>query len=155
MTSSKTIKKILFLKMKKRWPGHVKDVLEKNVLYRIVSAKIVKYKYAYVTLVSVKPVLDEDKTIETFFSSLQTKEFMDYFDSENIDFQQCPELLRDLVFCYTGEVKTGSDIFVYFCANLLIRLFCYGSFLTFLYFCASTPIFFISITFLCFLYIMY
>ena len=76
------------------------------MLYRIVSAKIVKYKYAYVTLVSVKSVLDESRTLETYFTALQTKKFMDYFKSENIDIQQSSELLQDLVFCYTGETRS-------------------------------------------------
>jgi hypothetical protein len=52
----KSSKKILLLKMKKRWHGHVKEVLEKNVLYKVVSAKIKKTKYSFVTLISVKPV---------------------------------------------------------------------------------------------------
>ena len=34
---------------------------------------------------------------------------MDYFDSENIDFQQRSELLHDLVFRYTGEMKSKRD----------------------------------------------
>ena len=97
--------------MKKRWPGHVKDVLAKNVLYRIVSAKIVKSRYSYVTLVSVTPVNTAGRTLHTYFSSMQTKDFMDYFDSKNIDFQQCTEVLRDLVFCYTGELKSHTGNF--------------------------------------------
>ena len=117
MTSPKTIKKNLqknlVSKIQKSWswPGHVKDVLEKNVLYRIVSATIAKYKYAYVTLVSVKSVLGEGKTLETYFTALQTKRFRDYFNSENIDIKHCPELLCDLVFCYTGELKAQTGNF--------------------------------------------
>ena len=34
---------------------------------------------------------------------------MDYFDSENIDIQQRSELRQDLVFCYTGEMKSKRD----------------------------------------------
>ena len=88
------------------WPAHVKEVLVKDVLYKIVSAKIELSRYSYVTLVSVKPVNDEGKTLETYFSSLQTKRFMECFNSENVDFQDSPELLCDLVFSYTGEVKS-------------------------------------------------
>ena len=101
----------MFLKLKKRSHGHVKEVLVKNTLYKIVSAKIEVSRYSFKTLVSVKPVLGEGRTIETFFSSLQTKRFMEYFNSENIDFQECPELLCDLVFCYTGEVKAQTGNF--------------------------------------------
>jgi hypothetical protein len=79
------------------------------VLYRIVSAKIVKSRYSYVTLVSVTPVNTAGRTLETYFTALQTKKFMDYFDSENIDFQQRSELLHDLVFRYTGEMKSKRD----------------------------------------------
>ena len=89
------------------WPGHVKVVLVKDVLYKIVAARIEKYKYSYVTLVVVKPVLVEGGAIETFFTSLQTKEFMECFNSENVDYQFSPaQLLCDLVFSYTGEVKS-------------------------------------------------
>ena len=108
MTSLKTIKKNLVSKIQKSWswPGHVKDVLEKKRFYRIVSATIVKSRYSYVTLVSVKSVLGEGKTLETYFTALQTKRFRDYFNSENIDIQQSSELLQDLVFCYTGETRS-------------------------------------------------
>ena len=91
------------------WPGHVKVVLVKDVLYKIVAARIEKYKYSYVTMVSVIAVNAEAKakTIETYFSSMQTRRFMECFNTENVDYQFSPaQLLCDLVFSYTGEMKS-------------------------------------------------
>ena len=95
-------------KLERKWPKHVKEVLEENTLYRIVSAKIEESKYSFVTLISVNPVLDEDRTIETYFASLQTNEFMECYKAENIDIIQRPELLCGLVFSYTGEALSNS-----------------------------------------------
>ena len=95
-------------KLEKKWPKRVNHVLEENTLYRIVSAKIEESKYSFVTLISVNPVLDEDRTIETYFASHQTNDFMEHYKNENIDIIQCPELLCGLVFSYTGEALSNS-----------------------------------------------
>ena len=95
-------------KLEKKWPKRVNHVLEENALYRIVSAKIEESKYSFVTLISVNPVLDEDRTIETYFAEHQTNDFMEHYKSENIDIIQCPELLCGLVFSYTGEALSNS-----------------------------------------------
>ena len=78
------------------------------------SAKIEESRYSeesrssFVTLISVKAVLDEDRTIETYFALRQTNDFMEHYKSENIDIIQCPELLCGLVFSYTGEALSNS-----------------------------------------------
>ena len=106
---------------------HVKEVLEKNICYKIVSAKIKKTKYSFVTLISVKPVFGEGGTLKTYFLSLHTKELIDSYNYEYINIKQCPELLCDLVFAYTGEVESPTGNFY---SNLWVGD-CVGGFLVY------------------------
>ena len=101
----------MFLKLKKRSRGHIKEVLEKNILYRITHAKIELSRYSFKTLIFVKPLNDEGRTLKTYFSSQQTKNLIDAYNYEIIDIKQCPALLYGMAFIYTGETESPSSNF--------------------------------------------
>ena len=109
----------MFLKLKKRSHGHIKEVLEKNILYRITHAKIEPARYSFKTLIFVKPLNDssncipvttndEGGTLKTYFSPLQTENLIDVYGYEIINIKQCPSLLYGIVFSYTGELEHPS-----------------------------------------------
>ena len=102
-SSIKAIQKSMVSKISTKWPPHPKEVLVKNVDYRITSASIVKNNFsAYVTLISVRTALQPKRVIKTYFSALQTSKFiLAYSDVVNT-----PNVLCDLVFRYTGEKQS-------------------------------------------------
>ena len=104
----RTRKKILFLKLKKKTHGHIKEVLEKNIFYTITHAKIETARYSFKTLIFVKPVNDEGITLKTYFLPLQTETLIDVYGYEIINIKQCPSLLYGIVFNYTGEKEHPS-----------------------------------------------
>ena len=95
----------LIKKMAKKFPEHVKVVLELNVMYKIIAAKVEKTKYSDVIVIDVVPCLGGD-TVVTYFTALVTDQFIEYFKSEGVSLKNTPEILVDLCFLYKGEVTS-------------------------------------------------
>ena len=90
----------------KKFPEPIKTVLQKDIVYQILKAKLDNSgRFGVVLLIDVAAGF-EGKRISTYFAALHTKEVVAKVELQGIDLHKTPEALIGLTFIYRGEVKS-------------------------------------------------
>lgn len=97
----------LVTKLTKRFPDHIKEVLdsENKTVYTITKASFEKTRYGEVILISVIPA-SGGKTIYTYFTALITSKILEFCKEQNVK-TEYGELLVGLNIVYKGEIKSA------------------------------------------------
>ena len=97
----------LVTKLSKRFPDHLKEVLdsENRTLYTIKKASVEKTRYGEIILINVIPA-SGGKTIYTYFTALITSKILDFCKEQDVK-TECGDLLEGLNFIYKGEIKSA------------------------------------------------
>lgn len=107
-------KSICFKKLAKAlkkpdYPPHIKKVLKKDVVYKIIEAKIEEASFGPIIFVKVARDNDLTKIKSTYFTKIYTVQLKRYFEEKGLDLCADPTLIENLSFRYHGEVTSNKS----------------------------------------------
>lgn len=108
------LQKLLVAKLTKKFPDHIKDVLQRDVEYVILNAAFEKTRFGEIICITVASDSNSDIKYRTYFTGLVTNRVLELFKDENVRTHR-GDVLEGVTFIYRNEItsdkgNTYSDI---------------------------------------------